>query len=144
MEIQRGEKLIVNNLGDLEMEIVKEKKEKGTSGKRGRKKKNEKVVYELNKEQTKFFIDLSSDNKSQEKVFNLLEKCNQKDYGREIQFKDIVLYSIEKVSEKDIEKIQEVSLSEMEKVERLLNDYNKRSNNKLSLGEFLVKKLNIN
>lgn len=126
------------------MEIEKEKKEKGTTEKRGRKKKNEKVVYELNREQTKFFIDLSSEKEFQAKVFNLLELSNKKHYGREIQFKDIVLYSLEKVSEKDIEKIQESSLSEMEKVERLLNDYNKKSTNKLTLGEFLVKKLNIN
>jgi len=51
---------------------------------------------------------------------------------------------MERLSSKDVEKIQEGSLSEMEKVERALNEYNQKNGTTFSLGEFLVKKLNIN
>ena len=77
--------------------------------KRGRKPKNERVEYELNREKTKFFVDVSKDLISQEVIFNLLEKVNKKDHGREIIFKDIVIYSLGKLVDKDVEKIQEVN-----------------------------------
>lgn len=112
--------------------------------KRGRKPKNEKPVYKINNEQTKFFVDLSKDKESLELIFNLLTKVNNKNYGREITFKDLALFGVSKLSDKDLEKIKDSSLSEMEKVEKALDDYNKKNKTQLSMGEFLVKKLAIN
>lgn len=112
--------------------------------KRGRKPKNQKKEFVVNQEQTKFFVDLSSDKDSLDLIFGLLGKCNQKDYGKEITFKDLSLFAMGKLNEKDIEKIQEGSLSEMEKVQRALDDHNKKTGSSLTLGEFLVKKLGIN
>jgi hypothetical protein len=112
--------------------------------KRGRKPKNQKKEFIHNHEQTKFFVDLSSDKLSLDLIFSLLEKCNTKDYGKEIHFKDLSLFAIAKINDKDIEKIQEGSLSEMEKVQRALDEHNKKAGSSLSLGEFLVKKLGIN
>ncbi len=74
----------------------------------------------------------------------MLSQANQKDYGREITFKDLVFAALPKLTQKDIEKIQESTLTEMEKVQRALNDYNKKNETNLSLGEFLVRKLGIN
>ena len=111
--------------------------------KRGRKPKNEKKVYQLNKEQTKFFVDLSNDSERLETVFNILEQVNQKEYGREIIFKDLALYGLSKLNEKDIEKIKDSSLNEMERVERALVEHNKKTGNSLNMGEFLIKKLGI-
>lgn len=119
------------------------KKESGGAKKRGRKPKNYKEEYQLNKDQTKFFIDLTKDKENLEMVFSLLESANKKEYGKEVTFKDIALFGIAKITNKDLEKIQEGSLSEMEKVKRLLADYNKKNGTKLELGEFLVKKLSI-
>jgi len=116
----------------------------GEGKKRGRKPKNQKKGFVINQEQTKFFVDLGSDKEGLDLIFSLLGKCNEKTYGREIQFKDIALYSVSKLSEKDVEKIQESSLSEMEKVERALDDYNKKNGLNLAMGEFLVKRLGIN
>ncbi len=112
--------------------------------KRGRKPKNQKKEMSLNQEQTKFFIDLSNEKESLDLIFGLLKRCNEKDYGRVILFKDICLYSVAKLTDKDIEKIQEMSLGEMEKVQRLLDEHNKKTGLNLSLGEFLIKKLGIN
>ncbi len=119
-------------------------RDRETVKKRGRKAKNQKKEFVINQEQTKFFVDLSSDKDGLSLIFGLLGKCNEKNYGKEIQFKDVVLYAVSKLNEKDIEKIQESSLSEMEKVERALDEYNKKNGSKLSMGEFLVKRLGIN
>jgi len=118
--------------------------EQGVIKKRGRKPKNQMKEVSLNQEQTKFFIDLSNEKESLDLIFGLLRKCNEKDYGRVILFKDVCLYAVGKLTDKDIEKIQESSLGEMEKVQRLLDDHNKKTGSTLSLGEFLVKKLGIN
>lgn len=118
---------------------------KGIEGKkRGRKAKNVKREYQINQEQTKFFVDLSKEEDVLRKVFSILSEANQKEYGREIAFKDLALFSIDKITAKDIEKIKESSLSEMEKVERALEEHNKKNKTNLTLGEFLVKKLAIN
>ncbi len=110
----------------------------------GRKPKNQKKEFVVNQEQTKFFVDLSSDKSSLDLILGLLGKCNQKVYGKEISFKDLSLFAIGKLNEKDVEKIQEGSLSEMEKVQRALDEHNKKTGSTLALGEFLVNKLRIN
>ncbi len=112
--------------------------------KRGRKPKNQKKEISINQEQTKFFVDLSHEKESLDLIFSLLSKCNEKDYGGVILFKDLCLYAVNKLTDKDIEKIQEGSLSEMERVKRALDEHNKKTGGNLSLGEFLVKKLGIN
>lgn len=89
-------------------------------------------------------MDLSNEKESLDLIFGLLRKCNEKDYGRVILFKDVCLYAVSKLTDKDIEKIQEMSLGEMEKVQRLLDEHNKKTGQNLSLGEFLIKKLGIN
>ena len=121
------------------MELLKEQTKK-----RGRRPKNEKREYELNKEQTKFFVDVTRDQSSLDLIFGLLGKSNSKTHGREIIFKDLAIYALGKLADKDIEKIQEMSLSEMEKVERTLTEFNQKNGTTLTMGEFLVKKLNIN
>lgn len=111
---------------------------------RGTKAKNQIRESSKQKEQSKFFVDLSHEKESLNLIFDLLEKCNKKSYGKQVRFKDLCLYAVAKISDKDIERIQEMSLSEMERVERALEEHNKKTGQSLSLGEFLVKKLNIN
>lgn len=115
-----------------------------SSKKRGRKPKNQISEYVLNKDRSKFFVDLSCEKVELDLIFGLLERANQKDYGREITFKDLALFSVTKLTDKDLEKIQESTLSDMEKVERALIEFNKKNNSNLGLGEFLVKRLSIN
>ncbi|WP_127716705.1 hypothetical protein [Halobacteriovorax sp. HLS] len=122
----------------------KNKNEEGTKKKRGRRPKDEKPEYVLNKEQTKFFVDLSKNEKELKIVQEYLLKANDKKHGGEVLFKDIALYAMGKLTTKDIDRVQENSLSEMEKVQRSLDEYNAKNNVKLSLGEYLLKKLNLN
>jgi hypothetical protein len=126
----------------MEVESKKRKEEKEKI--KSRRGKNKKGIVVINKEQSRFFVDLGPRNKERMKLISILEEANKKDYGDEINFKELVLYSINKITEKDIERLKESSLSEMEKVSRTLNEYNKKSNSNLTLGEYLVKRLNIN
>lgn len=143
MEIEKGKRSINVARGkdmgkeqaSMEEEIIKNK---------GRKKKEMSEEINSNKEQNKFFIDVSKDSESKEMILNLLAQANSKSYGKEIILKDLVLMALPKLTVKDIEKIQENSLTGMEKVERALDEYNKKSETKLTLEEFLVKKLGIN
>ncbi|MDH5582077.1 MAG: hypothetical protein OEY33_09230, partial [Bdellovibrionales bacterium] len=118
--------------------------EESPKKKRGRRPKDAKFEYVLNTEQTKFFVDLSKDEKELKVVQGYLLKANNKKHGGEVLFKDIALFSIGKLTSKDIDRLQENSLSEMEKVQRSLDEYNTKNGADLSLGEYLLKKLNLN
>ena len=110
----------------------------------GRKPKNQTKEVIINKDQTKFYVDLSQEKECLSLIFDFLSKCNEKNYGRPILFKDICIYAVSKLTAKDIEKVQENSLSEMEKVHKALHEFNQKHGKNLDLGEFLVKKLGIN
>lgn len=132
-----------SNKGGKKMNEENIKNEEEVS-KKGRKKKpniQEKVHDES--QQNKFFVDLRHEKEVLEQILKLLEEANNKPYGREILLKDLVVYAVPKLLPKDLEKIQESSLNEMERVQRLLDEHNEKNKTKLSLGEFLVKKLNI-
>lgn len=130
-------------IGNIKEERKENKGEEGKK-KRGRKKKNVMADEIITKEQNKFFIDVSKEPETREMFLNMLAQANQKEHGREIILKDLVLAALPKLTPKDLEKIQEGCLTEMEKVERALDDYNKKHEAKLTLGEFLVKRLGIN
>ena len=114
-----------------------------TTKKRGRKPKNFKKEFELNRGQTKFFVDLSKDKDSLAKVFNLLEEANKKESGREINFKDLSLFALEKLTSKDIEKLQENSLSKRERLEIAWKEFNQKNKQSLSFDDFLMKKVGL-
>lgn len=113
-------------------------------GKKGRKKKDKKLE-ETNEvdSQYKFFVDLRHEKEVLEQILKMLKSVNDKSYGREITFRDLAVFAVPKLTAKDLEKIQDGSLSEMERVQRLLDEHNQKNETKLTLGEFLVKKLNI-
>ncbi len=125
-----------NNTGYKESKNQEEQKRK-----RGRRKKDEVQEQYEPKDQNKYFIDVSKNKDQRELIQNILNQANNKNYGREIILKDLVLIALPKITTKEIEKLQESSLSEMERVSMALDEYNKKSEVKLTLGEFLVKKL---
>ncbi|MDO9183805.1 MAG: hypothetical protein Q7U04_15425 [Bacteriovorax sp.] len=111
--------------------------------KRGRKSKKKEGEERKEEQKNKFFVDLGDDQEVLLLVIRLLSEANNKAYGREINFRDLVIHAIPKLNSKDIEKIQDQSLNEMERVKRLLDEHNEKNKTSLSLGEFLVKKLSI-
>jgi hypothetical protein len=130
--------------GTKKGEVQMENKEMEEVDKKRRRIKNQKQEYVINRDRCKFYVDLSEDKAMTDLIFAFLEKANNKEHGREITFKDLVILAIPRLIEKDIERLQEMSLSEMEKVERALKEFNTKHGLNLTMGEFLVKKLNIN
>lgn len=111
--------------------------------KRGRKSKKKEGEERKEEQKNKFFVDLSNDQEVLLLIKKLLVEANNKSYGREIIFRDLVIHALPKLNSKDVEKIQDQSLTEMERVKRLLDEHNEKNKTSLSLGEFLVKKLSI-
>lgn len=99
---------------------------------------------EEGRSQSRFIMDLRHDKKGLEKVLEALKRVNEKDYGDEVSFKDLCLFAINKLGEKDVERIKDESMTDMEKVEIARKEFNEKSGSTLSLAEFLVKKLNLN
>lgn len=133
---------------DREIGIGGEEEEGTGKKKRGKEKKSvehEKKVAEAyeNGEKSKFFIDVSKEVETRDLIGKLLQEANNKNFGREIVLRDLIVASIPKLTSKDIERIQESALTDMEKIERLLIEHNEKNKTSLSLGEFLVKKLNV-
>jgi hypothetical protein len=129
----------------------KSTKEEGDRGKseaikkRGRRPKGElREKIKSDRFKNKFVMDLSKDLINQGKVHDLIDQLNNKDFGEELTFKDLSLYAIGKINLKDIEKLQEMSLTHEQKLRRFWNESNDKNKTKLSFEEFLVKKLNIN
>ena len=135
----------------LEKEIIKEEergrnrdrdrdRDRERERKRGRRPKNEKKVYLLDKSQQKFFVDLSHEKVELDLIFGLLERANQKDYGREVLFKDLAIYALGKLNDKDILRIQELTLSKKEKLERQVSEYNQKNGTTLSFEDYFLMK----
>lgn len=120
--------------------INREGREEKKRGRKRKEKAGEKRKEEL---KNKFFVDLGNDQEVLLLIKRLLSEANNKSYGREIIFRDLVIHALPKLNSKDVEKIQDQSLTEMERVKRLLDEYNEKNKTSLSLGEFLVKKLSI-
>ena len=110
--------------------------------KRGRK-KSENRETKINKEQSKFFVDLGKDKAVLESIITIIREANNRAYGREITFKDLAIYALPRLTSKDLERIQETTLSDMERVHKLLEEHNQKNSTSLSMGEFLIKKMNI-
>lgn len=130
------------NREEIENTKTEEKNKEGSTlkKKRGRKRTKEKPTI---LDQKKFFIDYSSEPKKHELVVKLINEANQKNFGKEVIFKDLVDFALKKLTTKDLEKIQESTLGEMDKVQMLLEKHNLKHGTNLNLGEFLVKQLKI-
>ncbi len=134
-ETETGSEASTKNKGSYSAKSVVVNKNKGS-----RKKKKELLIT---KDQKRFFVDYSSDVKNHKLVVSFLEQANKKEHGREIVFKDLVDVALGLVTAKDIEKLKETSLDEMDKVQLLLEKHNGKHGTNLSLGEFLVERLKI-
>jgi hypothetical protein len=118
----------------------KNKEEGEEKKRRGRKRIKEKTTIN---DQKKFFVDYSTEPEKHELVVKLITQANQKKHGREVVFKDLVDVALAKLSSKDIERVQEETLGEMDKVQMLLEKHNEKHGTSLNMGEFLVKQLKI-
>jgi len=134
------------------MEINKVEVNKSTEvqeeKKRGRKRKDTKENKNENREeykdgQDKFFIDVTKDQEAKEMLGKLLVEANNKQFGRPIILKDLLLMALTKLTSKDIEQVQNNTLTHLEKVKKQCFEYNQKNKTNLELGEYLVTVKNI-
>ncbi len=149
---RRIRKLELENEGVRTMEMNIEVESKSTEAqeekRRGRKRKIAKGNKNEDKEeykdgQDKFFIDVTKDQEAKEMVGKLLAEANNKQFGRPIILKDLVLMALPKLTTKDIELIQNNTLTHLEKVKKQCSEYNQKNKTSLELGEYLVTVKNI-
>ena len=110
----------------------------GTGKRRGPKPKDQPREYVPKEDQRKFAADLGDEDEGRQLVLDLLMKANSKQFGREIIFKDLVVFAFGKLTDKDIIKIQENSLTNKEKAERVVAEYNQKHGTKLTLEEYVL------
>lgn len=111
-----------------------------TRKKPGPKPKSEKREFTVNEEQRKFIIDVGGDEDTKNMILELLKKCNSKTYGREVTFRELVVFAFAKITDKDIPKLQESSLTPREKAEKVVSEYNQKHGTNLSLEEYILTK----
>ena len=105
-----------------------------------------KLLEENSEEQGKFFINVSKSHEQKAVIHQYLREANKKSFGRKVSLKDLVLFALPKLSAKDIEKIQEGTITEDERIEKIENvcrEFNEKNGTSLTVGEFVLKKLNI-
>lgn len=110
---------------------------------KNRKTRNRNKEPEIQRDQNKFFVDVSKDQPNKEMILGILAQANRKDMGREIILKDLVLAALPKLTPKDIEKIQEGCLTPTEKLQREWKEHNKKHSVTLTFEEFLIKRLGL-
>ena len=93
------------------------------------------------KAQTRFFLEFNNDAKNLKMILEILVTALQKEHGRELTLKDIVAHALALLTPKDLERINENALPDMERMERMLAEYNQSQGTNLDMGEFLAKKL---
>jgi hypothetical protein len=126
----------------INMEVDKE--EKGVSGEVKKKKSKNKIKEEvLIKGKRKFYVDYSGDENMHGLVVELINKANDKKFGRTVVFKDLIDISLKKLTTSDIERVQKATLEEMDKVLMQLEIYNDKHKTNLKLGEYLVRQLKL-
>ena len=88
-------------------------------------------------EQEKFYVDLSKSRKMLEKVQKILVEANDKEFGEEVTFRELAIAGIKKLTDKDIEKIRDNSISFKEKLEIEFNKYKESNEEDIDFWEFL-------
>ena len=105
-----------------------------------RRKKDPTTAYQ---NRQRFVIDGSRTPKVHALAVKLLTAANKKEQGREVTFEKLAALALSKVNNSDLERLQRESLTDMDKVNLKLKEYNRRHKTNLTLGQFLVKELNI-
>ena len=92
----------------------------------------------------RFVIDSTRAPKAHALAVRLLTAANRKERGRPVTFEHLSALALSKVNTADLERLKNESLSDMDKVSLKLIEYNRQNKTNLSLGEFLVRQLNLN
>ena len=88
-------------------------------------------------------IDKAHTPKTHALAIKLLTAANRKEHGREVTFDHLIALALSKVNAADLNRLKDESLADMDRVNLKLKQYNSQNKTNLTLGEFLVKQLEI-
>ena len=103
-----------------------------------RKKKMAPPTYE---NRQRLVIDKKCTPKTHALAIKLLTSANKKEHGRPITFNHLIALALSKINTADINRLKSESLTDMDKVNLKLTEYNNQNKTNLSLGQFLVREL---
>lgn len=86
---------------------------------------------------------ISIDSKTNLELSEVLNQCNNKDFGKKIKKSDVISYALRQLSEKNIFEIQELSFSLSDRIKLAHEEFNKKNKTSHSYEEFLAMKLKI-
>ena len=76
-------------------------------------------------------------------VDELLLKCNQKDYGATVDFSMLLSYALKLIKDSDIETIQNLSLTDEDRVNNMVKNYNIKNGTNFTMYEFVLNGLHL-
>ena len=91
----------------------------------------------------KHWVDVRTAPDACEKLNSLLKKCNEKEFGRPVTSGDIMAVLLEKITDKDIERIREMTLRPSDKLKIAHIEFVRKNNIDISYEEFLCKQLKL-
>lgn len=77
-------------------------------------------------------------------VYAFIEVLNKKDFGKDIEWADIIAYFIKNHTENDIQNLQESSMTLMDKIRQKYQREKDKTGVAMSFEEFLAKKTKVN
>ena len=92
----------------------------------------------------RFVLDRSRSPKIHALAVRILTAANKKEHGREVTFENVAALALSKIKAPELERLKNQSLTDMDKVNLKLIEYNRRNKTNLSLGEFLIRELESN
>ena len=92
----------------------------------------------------RIYFDLGKENEElKQKIGLLVEKANQKNKGDKVTLSTLIKFSLSLLKENHIEEIQKATLTDWDLINLEFEKYKEKSSEKISLSEYLIKRLKI-
>ncbi len=110
------------------------------SKKKGRKGRGERRVCAMDESKGKFIVSFRGQPEVAKIINEALARANDKSFGRKVDFTDLVKIIFRKITDRDIQKLQEMSLNRTQKIELMVKKYNETHDLNLSVQDYVLHK----
>ncbi len=110
------------------------------SKKKGRKAREERRVGAVDESKGKFIVSFRGQPETAKIINEALARANDKSFGRKVEFTDLVKILFRKINDRDIQKLQEMSLNRTQKIELMVRKYNETHGLNLSVQDYVLHK----
>lgn len=117
--------------------------EKGSKSEKKLSKEKILDAADVGKTKSKLTLDFKDDEHGLQLLQSLLVKANDKKYGKTIEILELVKLGLSKITEEDLQGLQDKSMSKMDKIHLAHEKSNLENKTDLPFDEFLFRQLNI-